>query len=135
MYVYRNIKKILSKSNSRILIMGIAFKKNCDDIRNSKIIELAGILKKNNYKIFLHDPLVNFPENSELSKYKKIETFSKKKMSRFDAIILGAGHDLFTKYSNDFYEKNLVKNGTIFDLDYFFKINKKKYLNFNFWNL
>jgi len=135
MHVYRNIRKILSKPNSRILIMGVAFKRNCDDIRNSKIIELAEILEKNNYKIFLHDPLVNFLENPGLSKYKKIKNFSKKKVSKFDAIILGAGHDLFIKYSNIFYKKNLVKNGTIFDLDYFFKTNKKKYLNFNFWNL
>ena len=135
MHVYRNIKKILSKTNSRILIMGVAFKRNCDDTRNSKIIELAEILEKNNYKIFLHDPLVNFLENPELSKYKKIKNFSKKKVSKFDAIILGAGHDLFKKYSNNFYKKNLVKNSTIFDLDYFFKTNKKKYLKFNFWNL
>jgi UDP-N-acetyl-D-galactosamine dehydrogenase len=71
MHVYRNIRKILPKSNSRILIMGVAFKKNCDDIRNSKIIELAEILSKNNYKIILHDPLVDFLENHELLKYKK----------------------------------------------------------------
>ena len=135
MHVYRNIKKFLPKSNSRILIMGIAFKKNCDDIRNSKIIELAEILSKNNYKIILHDPLVDFSENIEILKYKKIDTFSRKNTQRFDAIVLGAGHDLFNKYSNNFYEKILVNNGTIFDLDYFFKKNKKKYLKFNFWNL
>jgi UDP-N-acetyl-D-galactosamine dehydrogenase len=135
MHVYRNIRKILPKSNSRILIMGVAFKKNCDDIRNSKIIELAEILSKNNYKIILHDPLVNFLENLELLKYRKIDTFSKKRIPKFDAIVLGAGHDLFNKYNDNFYKKNLVKNGTIFDLDYFFKKNKKKYLKFNFWNL
>jgi UDP-N-acetyl-D-galactosamine dehydrogenase len=134
-HVYRNIRKILPKSNSRILIMGVAFKKNCDDIRNSKIIELAEILSKNNYKIILHDPLVNFLENHELLKYKKIDTFSKKRIAKFDAIVLGAGHDLFNKYNDNFYKKNLVKYGTIFDLDYFFKKNKKKYLKFNFWNL
>jgi len=135
MHVYRNIRKILPKSNSRILIMGVAFKKNCDDIRNSKIIELAEILSKNNYKIILHDPLVDFLENLELLKYKKIDTFSKKRIPKFDGIVLGAGHDLFNKYNDNFYKKNLVKNGTIFDLDYFFKKNKKKYLKFNFWNL
>jgi len=134
-HVYRNIRKILPKSNSRILIMGVAFKKNCDDIRNSKIIELAEILSKNNYKIILHDPLVDFLENHELLKYKKIDTFSKKRIAKFDAIVLGAGHDLFNKYNDNFYKKNLVKYGTIFDLDYFFKKNKKKYLKFNFWNL
>jgi UDP-N-acetyl-D-galactosamine dehydrogenase len=115
--------------------MGIAFKKNCDDIRNSKIIELAEILSKNNYKIILHDPLVDFSENIELLKYKKMDIFTKKKNQRFDAIVLGAGHDLFNKYNNNFYKKNLVNNGTIFDLDYFFKKNKRKHLKFNFWNL
>jgi hypothetical protein len=49
--------------------------------------------------------------------------------------VLGAGHDLFNKYNNNFYKKNLVNNGTIFDLDYFFKKNKRKHLKFNFWNL
>jgi UDP-N-acetyl-D-galactosamine dehydrogenase len=134
MHVYKNIKKFLPKPNSRVLIMGIAFKKNCDDIRNSKILELAKILNKNNYNIFLHDPMVDFSINKELSGYKKIDAFSNEKKYQFDAILLGAGHDLFYKYSDNFYKKNLVKNGTIFDLDYFFEVGKKK-LNLNIWNL
>lgn len=135
-HVYKNIKKILSKKpNSKILIMGVSFKKNCDDVRNSKILELAEILKKNNYKVFLHDPLVNFTEDTELSKYKKIVKFSKNKIYKFDAIVVGSGHNLFKKYNKNFYEKILLKNGTVFDLDYFFSTKIKKSLNFHFWNL
>ena len=135
-HVYKNIKKILSKKpKSKILIMGVSFKKNCDDVRNSKILELAEILKKNNYKVFLHDPLVNFTEDTELSKYKKIVKFSKNKIYKFDAIVVGSGHNLFKKYNKNFYEKILLKNGTVFDLDYFFSTKIKKSLNFHFCNL
>lgn len=135
-HVYKNIKKVLSKVNSKILIMGVAFKKNCDDTRNSKIIELAEILKKNSYKVFLHDPLVDFSKKeNKLKEFKKIFDFSKNKLSQFDAIIVGSGHDLFCKYDKNFYKKKLVKNGTIFDLDYFFSSNFKKSIKLNFWNL
>ena len=130
-YVFKNIIRKLNK-NSKILIMGISFKRNCDDLRNSKIVELAEKLKKK-YNVFLHDPHVSVSRNNILKNYKIINYFKKK--NYFDSIIIGAGHDIFKKYKINFFEKILKKNGYIFDLDYFFDLKTKKIANFNIWNL
>ena len=50
-YVFKAVKSKLKRKNSKILIMGISFKKNCDDVRNSKVIELAEKLKK--YDVYM----------------------------------------------------------------------------------
>ena len=133
-YVFKAIKSKLKRKNSKILIMGISFKKNCDDVRNSKVIELAEKLKKK-YDVFLHDPYINISETKINKKYKIINNFNKKKEYFFDTIIIGAGHDKFKKYKPVFFEKILRKNRYIFDLDYFFDFRTKKFANLNIWNL
>ncbi|MDB9765556.1 nucleotide sugar dehydrogenase [Candidatus Pelagibacter sp.] len=77
-YVFKAIKSKLKKKNSKILIMGISFKKNCDDLRNSKVIELAEKLKTK-YDVFLHDPHINTSRTKLDKKYKIINNFNKKK--------------------------------------------------------
>tara|TARA_A100001011_G_C14269435_1_gene826298 strand:- start:454 stop:1728 length:1275 start_codon:yes stop_codon:yes gene_type:complete len=133
-YVFKAMKSKLKKKNSKILIMGISFKKNCDDLRNSKVIELAERLKTK-YDVFLHDPNVNISRTKLDKKYKIINNFYKKKEYCFDSIIIGAGHDKFKKYKPAFFRKILRKNRYIFDLDYFFDFRIKKFVNLNIWNL
>ncbi len=133
-YVFKAIKSKLKKKNSKILIMGISFKKNCDDLRNSKVIELAEKLKKK-YDVFLHDPYMKISGTKINKNYKIINNFNKKKKYSFDTIIIGAGHDKFKKYKLVFFEKILRKNKYIFDLDYFFDFRIKRFSNLNIWNL
>ena len=134
-YVCKNIIANLPKKNSKILIMGVSFKKNCDDIRNSKIIELAHLLRKKSCNIYLHDPLVKLAVNKSEVIIKKNINISEIKKNKFNAVIIGAGHDMFLKYNNSFYKKILHKNAILFDLDYFFTPKIKKDLEFKIWNL
>ena len=45
--------------NPKILVLGLSFKKNCNDIRNSFVFDLSKTLKKNNCKVQLYDPIVD----------------------------------------------------------------------------
>jgi UDP-N-acetyl-D-galactosamine dehydrogenase len=63
-YVINNILKFLKKkkikiNKAKLLILGISFKKNCTDIRNSKIIEIVNFFKSKKSHIQLYDPLVD----------------------------------------------------------------------------
>ena len=59
-FVFKNInEKLMSyrkSKNRKVAVLGLTFKENCKDIRNSKIFDLVDIFEKNNWKVYLHDP-------------------------------------------------------------------------------
>ena len=59
-FIASKIKDKLDKKRNDILILGFAFKENCPDYRNSKIVDLTKELKNN--KVYIYDPLVNTNE-------------------------------------------------------------------------
>tara|TARA_B100000212_G_scaffold325210_1_gene286694 strand:- start:3416 stop:4771 length:1356 start_codon:yes stop_codon:yes gene_type:complete len=87
--------------NAKILILGITFKENCPDMRNSKVIDLINILKKYNLNITVLDPYcdLNFNRSDISVTYKSQIQFDEK----FHAIVGAVNHDYFKNLSlNDF---------------------------------
>ena len=62
-YIFRNKKNIKKKrinlKKNKILILGFAFKENCNDIRNTKVIDIINCFKYYHSKIDVYDNLVN----------------------------------------------------------------------------
>ncbi len=108
------IKKILIKYNKKkILFIGASFKENCNDIRNSKVIELAEKLNKN-FNLDLFDSYVD-PEilinNTSCKVVTKIEN------KKYDAIIIANKHNYVEKMGTKTLKKKLKnKKGLILDL-------------------
>ncbi len=85
-----------SVSGSKILILGIAYKKNVDDMRESPSVELMEKLEKKGAKISYSDPHV--PEFPKLRSYKfdlKSIKLSPKTLSEFDCVLVSTDHDKF----------------------------------------
>ena len=99
-----NSLKSKSLSDVNILILGITFKENCSDIRNSKILEIYKILKNEKYNIDVHDPNVDYSEK-ELSNIPLIEN-NDIKLNFYDAIIIAVAHNEFKKIRLDNYTKS-----------------------------
>ena len=118
-YVARRIltnmkNKNIRIKNSRSLILGCAFKKNCTDIRNSKIFDLADHLKKSGIKVDIYDPLVNATNTENGNKLKLTKILNKK----YDVIILGVAHNIFKNFEiKD--QKIIQKISVIYDLGNF----------------
>ena len=133
--IVSRIKKIL-KTKSKILILGVTFKENCNDIRNSKNLNLAKNLIKLNYKISIND---NYLTKKDFSREKITNNYiSLKKCynERFDMVLILVKHDYICQIKVSNFYKILNKNGVL----YYFKniLNKTsisknkniKYLNF-----
>ncbi len=117
-------RKNIKIKNAKILILGLTFKENCPDLRNSRIKDIFIKLKNKNCKIDLYDPLAEQKEIQYVYKKKKISKFLKNK---YDGIIISVGHDEFKKMGIG-YIKSLCKNNhIIFDLKSLFN---KKFSNF-----
>lgn len=117
-YVLNNILLFLKKNNiplskSKIIFLGLTFKKNCTDIRNSKIIEIINFLVRKKSKVQMHDPLVD----KKILKKNKLNSVNWKKIkNNSDVLVIFSYHDEFKKISISEIRNKISKNGIIFDI-------------------
>ena len=125
-YIVKNFfklfkKKKINKKVNKILILGLTFKENCPDTRNSKVFDIINLLNKKNCEVDVFDP--NVKEN-ELEKTKvQFNLIKKIKKSYYDGLILAVKHKDFETFSPSMVKSFCKKNNVIYDLKNFF--NKK----------
>jgi UDP-N-acetyl-D-galactosamine dehydrogenase len=100
------IKKNISVNGSELLMLGITFKENCPDVRNTKIVDIVNFLIDYGIKITIFDPWAK-PE--EVMHEYKLETTQQLPNKKFDAIILGVSHLAFLNLDI----KSIRKNNSI----------------------
>ena len=106
-------KKKIKVKKSKILIMGLTFKENCSDIRNSGVQKVIKELKKINCNLDLYDPWVNV---KEIKKEYKITSIYELSKNTYDGIIVAVAHDNFKKMGIEAILNLCKKNRVIFDL-------------------
>jgi UDP-N-acetyl-D-galactosamine dehydrogenase len=87
------IKKDIKINGAQILVLGITFKENCPDVRNTKIVDVIGALKDYNTEITLYDPWANPTE--VLHEYGLQSHNQMTEGVFYDAIVLGVAHQQF----------------------------------------
>ncbi len=86
------IKKGIAINGAKLLMLGIAFKENCPDVRNTKIVDVITSLKEYGINITIYDPWVN---PAEVKHEYNLETQIDIPTTKFDAIVLGVAHKEF----------------------------------------
>ena len=86
------IKKGITINGARLLMLGITFKENCPDVRNTKIVDLIRAMEDYGISVSLYDPWANPVE--VLHEY-GLNTHHNKPVATFDAIVLGVAHQEF----------------------------------------
>ncbi len=111
-------KKHKSIKGKKILVMGLTFKENVKDIRNSKSFDVVRLMKKKRLKVYCYDRNVI---SNEINSYKDINLTSNLKRNYYDGILILVPH----KHIKDLGEKKILnlikKNGFIFDFKNTFK--------------
>jgi len=117
-------KKSILIKKSKILIMGLTFKENCPDLRNSGVTDIIKKLINHKCKIHLHDPWTN---DHEVLKTYKIKPIKKLKNNHYDVIIIAVAHKQFKKMGIDKIMKLAKKKKIIFDLKNLFGSTKSDF--------
>ena len=93
-WILKKIEKNINPVNKKILILGVAYKQNVNDIRESPAIKIFDYLSKKSKNIFFHDPHVNkiFIKNKKIESLKKIKYNN---LKSYDAIIICTDHDYY----------------------------------------
>ena len=86
------IKKNIAVNGSKVLILGITFKENCPDVRNTKVVDLVSALKDYGTNITIHDPWAD--EDIVMHEY-GMKSFKSIPNETFDAVVLTVPHNKF----------------------------------------
>ena len=99
-YAAARIIKLLIKQghrvlNSRVLVLGITFKENCPDIRNSRVIDVVDELTEFGVQVDVYDPWANKDEVEAEYEIALIDAPTPEQKAQYDAVVLAVGHDRF----------------------------------------
>jgi len=105
------IKKGINVSGAEILMLGVTFKENCPDVRNTKIVDVVRALEDYGVKVSIHDPWANPAEVKH--EYNLLSNIKLSEGSRYDGIVLGVAH-------REFLDLNLAslkkENAVVYDV-------------------
>lgn len=97
------IHKEIKVKGAEILILGITFKENCPDVRNTKVVDVVAELRKYSTKVTIYDPWAN--EKEVMSEFGLVSTKDRPK-KKFDAIVITVAHNEFKKLKlENFYKE------------------------------
>lgn len=108
-------EKSMPIEDASVLVLGLSFKANCPDIRNSKIVDFIEVLQDWGCRVDVHDPVVNAGE--VLIEF-GIELVSIMETGRYDAIVIAVAHDIFRKMSGAQFREFGKELHLIYDVQY-----------------
>ena len=109
------IKRKIKVSDSKVLVMGLTFKENCPDVRNTKVVDILAELQEYNMDVDVFDPWVN-PEEAK-HEY-GVELIDKPDGGAYDAVIFAVAHDQFKQLNETAIKQMLKPEHVIYDLKY-----------------
>ncbi|MEI6789763.1 MAG: nucleotide sugar dehydrogenase [Myxococcaceae bacterium] len=111
--VLQMIHQGISVKNAQVAILGITFKENCPDIRNTRVTDIIAELKNFGIQIYVHDPMAN---REEVFEEYGIELIDWDQLPQLDALVLAVAHDKYRHFEISAYAEKLNKSGTLIDV-------------------
>ena len=109
------VKQRIQVVGARILILGLSFKENCPDIRNTKIVDMVKALKEYDLDLDIYDPWVSPQEVEHEYGFAPLLTLEQ---HQYDAIVIAVAHDQFKQMSVNDFEKLGKAQHVLYDLKY-----------------
>lgn len=109
------LKKRIHVEGSRVLVMGLTFKENCPDLRNTRVIDIVKELAEYNIEVDVYDPWVNAAEAQHEYGITPIDT---PELGKYDSVILAVGHHQFKALGAEGIRALAKPIGVVYDLKY-----------------
>ena len=111
------IKKRIQVEGAKVLVLGLSFKENCPDVRNTKVIDIVHELEEYNIDVDVYDPWV---DKAEAEREYNVTPISKPAMNNYDGIILAVAHNEFVELGVDQIRAFGKNEHVLYDLKYVF---------------
>lgn len=126
------IKEGFAMTGSKASVLGLTFKENCPDLRNSRVIDIIKELQDYNIDVSVHDALADFKEAKH--EY-DINLTNWEDMPKVDMLVVAVGHNLYHEMSLDKLLANLNHGGVILDVKSILPRAEIKKRGFKLWRL
>jgi len=114
--VKKMLKNRIQVEGANVLVMGLTFKENCPDLRNTKVTDIITELKEYNINVDITDPWCS----SDQAEHEYSLSLIKPEQNKYDAIILAVAHDEFKELGIKNIRKLGKENHVLYDLKYLF---------------
>lgn len=111
------IKRRIQIEGARVLVMGLTFKENCPDLRNTRVIDIVAELRDYNCEVDVYDPWVSI---DEAEREYGIRPVRQAASAAYDGIILAVAHDQFKDMGVEVIRGYGKSNHVLYDLKYLF---------------
>ena len=111
--IHAMVDQDIQISAAKVLILGLSFKENCSDVRNTRVIDLIAELQKFGVGVDVYDPLVDL----EVARCEfGVELVQLLGAKTYDGVIVAVAHDVFRDRGTELFQHALKPNNIIFDL-------------------
>ncbi|MCP3866955.1 MAG: Vi polysaccharide biosynthesis UDP-N-acetylglucosamine C-6 dehydrogenase TviB [Gammaproteobacteria bacterium] len=107
------VKKELSVAGEKVLIMGLTFKENCPDLRNTRVVDIVEEFKTYNAEVDVYDPWVNPDEAVHEYGIRPIDTL---KEGNYSAVLLAVSHREFVSMGAEKLRALCTPDGILYDI-------------------
>ena len=126
LYVAGEVARLMTQrrihvKGSRVLVLGLTFKENCPDIRNSKVVDVVRELEKYGAKVDVHDPWVDAREARHEYGIRPVKA---PKARSYDAVVLAVGHQQFKDLGASAVRRFGRRNAVVYDIKYLFSADQ-----------
>ncbi|MBF0242949.1 MAG: nucleotide sugar dehydrogenase [Desulfamplus sp.] len=121
-----------SIKNAKVAVLGLTFKEDCPDLRNTRVVDIVDELKEYGVDVMVHDPMA---DPSDALKYYGIKLSNWQDLNNLDALILAVSHAEYKKMSTKDFISMLKKDGSLIDVKSILEPQVAKSLGVSFWRL
>ena len=111
--IKKMVKKGINAAHAKILIMGLSFKENCPDIRNTRVIDIIEELEEYGVSVEVYDPWVN---HAEAKKEYGIDLLSRIEEKRYSGVIVAVAHRQYIQMSITDIKNFCLEQAVIYDV-------------------
>jgi UDP-N-acetyl-D-galactosamine dehydrogenase len=104
-------------SGVRVLVLGFAFKENCPDLRNTRVVDIVNELREYDVHVDIHDPWVS---TEEAHREYGVNLIDKPQPNTYDAVVLAVAHRQFAEMGVESIRALGKENHVLYDLKYVF---------------
>ena len=132
----QTVKKMIAAGSyvkgAKVNILGLTFKENCPDLRNSKVVDIINELKSYNIEIFVHDPEA---DPDEAMREYGVRLLAWDDLPRADAVVAAVAHRRFFELSVEDFARKLIKGGAFVDVKAMFDAAQLRAAGIGVWRL
>ena len=132
----QTIKQMIASGSyikgARVNVLGLTFKENCADLRNSKVVDIINELQAYGVEVFVHDPQA---EPEQASHEYNVRLLPWDALPRADAVVVAVSHREFLALSVEDLSRKLVKGGALIDVKAVFNQKSIELEGYKVWRL